>query len=343
MNPFAYTRANGQEAAIAAGRGAGAKFLGGGTNLVDLMKDGVEHPSTLVDVNHIGLNEVTGDAGGVRIGASVKNSELANHKVIVESYPLLSQALLSGASPAVAEHGDDGWEPDAEDALLLLYGHGLPCLQQAGAGEWVRGGGGVQPHSRDPGTDGRRAEVGEDLHCDASERHVRGAGGAGSGGRGGGGLRASGRFLCGSSIGCREMIRRGIRSCGADELIVAVTLPAAKFAKNSWVPEGARPAELCVCADERSGGAGDGWRRDQERRAGAGGAWRINRGCRGRRKQRWLASLLRRRCFARAAEAAVAGAKGYEHNQFKVELAKQCVARALGQGGDGGLNGRSLW
>ena len=70
MNPFSYERASGADAAIHAAIPHGARFLGGGTNLVDLMKYGVEHPTALVDVNHIGLDRVEASGGGVRIGAS---------------------------------------------------------------------------------------------------------------------------------------------------------------------------------------------------------------------------------------------------------------------------------
>ena len=99
MNPFSYSRAEAPDAAIHTLMAAhSAKFLGGGTNLVDLMKDGVETPAALVDVNHIGLDKVQASASGAKIGASVRNSDLANDAGIVQNYPLLSQALLSGAS-----------------------------------------------------------------------------------------------------------------------------------------------------------------------------------------------------------------------------------------------------
>ena len=100
MNPFTYTRAEAPDAALRAITAAhGAKFLGGGTNLVDLMKYDVEHPSALIDVNHIGLDKVDASAAGANIGASVRNSDLANTPAIVQNYPLLAHALLSGASP----------------------------------------------------------------------------------------------------------------------------------------------------------------------------------------------------------------------------------------------------
>ncbi len=98
MRPFAYERAADPAAAIAA-HGAGTMYLGGGTNLVDLMKLGVETPARLVDVSHLALDGVEELAdGGVRIGAAVRNSDLAAHRLVRERYPLLSEALLSGAS-----------------------------------------------------------------------------------------------------------------------------------------------------------------------------------------------------------------------------------------------------
>ncbi|MEO8689366.1 MAG: xanthine dehydrogenase family protein subunit M [Solirubrobacteraceae bacterium] len=98
MKAFAYERA--ADAAGAAAAGAhGATYLAGGTNLVDLMKLGVETPDRLVDVAglpHDAIEELSG--GGLRIGAAVSNADLALHPVVRERYPVLSQALLAGAS-----------------------------------------------------------------------------------------------------------------------------------------------------------------------------------------------------------------------------------------------------
>ena len=100
MNPFTYQRPETGDAAVQAAATHSAKFLGGGTILVDLMRYGVESPTALIDVNHLHLTEVTrASSGTTTIGASVRNSDLANHPVIREHYPLLSHALLSGASP----------------------------------------------------------------------------------------------------------------------------------------------------------------------------------------------------------------------------------------------------
>lgn len=100
MKAFSYERARTPaEAAAAVARQPGAKFIAGGTNLLDLMKLDIETPTHLVDVNGVGLDEIAkADGGGLRIGALVRNTDLAAHKTVRRDYPVLSRALLSGAS-----------------------------------------------------------------------------------------------------------------------------------------------------------------------------------------------------------------------------------------------------
>jgi xanthine dehydrogenase YagS FAD-binding subunit len=99
MRPFEYERASDAAGAVAAVTQPGTMYLGGGTNLVDLMKLGVETPERLVDVSRLPydrIEEVPG--GGLRIGAAVRNSALAADRTVRERYPLLALSLLSGAS-----------------------------------------------------------------------------------------------------------------------------------------------------------------------------------------------------------------------------------------------------
>jgi xanthine dehydrogenase YagS FAD-binding subunit len=100
VKPFAYVRAESvEEAADAYAAHPGARYLGGGTNLVDLMKLGVEEPATLVDVSRLPLDTVEElPDGSLRVGATVRNSDLAAHPAVRDRYPVLSQALLAGAS-----------------------------------------------------------------------------------------------------------------------------------------------------------------------------------------------------------------------------------------------------
>src|SRR5690349_7485220 len=80
-------------------QGADVRFLAGGTTLVDLMKLNVETPARLLDINRLPLDkiEATND-GGLKIGATVRNSDLANHERVLKDYPVLSEAILNGAS-----------------------------------------------------------------------------------------------------------------------------------------------------------------------------------------------------------------------------------------------------
>jgi xanthine dehydrogenase YagS FAD-binding subunit len=101
MNPFSYSNVSRPEEAVAAvARNRQAKFVAGGTTLVDLLRLDVETPDHLVDINALPLARIEPlPGGGVRIGAMVRNSDLANDPTIRKRYPVLSEALLSGASP----------------------------------------------------------------------------------------------------------------------------------------------------------------------------------------------------------------------------------------------------
>ena len=116
-----------------------AKFIAGGTNLIDLMKDDVEHPARLIDISRLPLKSVeeTPD-GGLRIGALVPNSDLAYHPLIEQRYPLLASAILAGASQQLRNMASTGGNLAAAHALLLLLRH-RDALQQARAGQRLLG------------------------------------------------------------------------------------------------------------------------------------------------------------------------------------------------------------
>ena len=100
MKSFDYVRATSvREAATAYAERPGACYLGGGTNLVDLLKLGVQAPDTVIDISRLPLDHIEELPGGVlRAGATVRNSDLAAHVLVRLRYPVLSQALLAGAS-----------------------------------------------------------------------------------------------------------------------------------------------------------------------------------------------------------------------------------------------------
>src|ERR1700675_1577317 len=101
MNPFTYLRAGDTAEALRLGAGSAAAYLGGGTNLVDLMREPGAGASTLVDV--IGLSDTieATDGGGLLIGAAVRNTALAEHRAVRTRYPMLTRAILAGASAQI--------------------------------------------------------------------------------------------------------------------------------------------------------------------------------------------------------------------------------------------------
>jgi xanthine dehydrogenase YagS FAD-binding subunit len=109
MQAFQYHKVSDIETAVGAGSAAGVKFIAGGTTLTDLMKLHVEQPTTVVDINSIPLNKIERTAdGGLKIGAMVRNSDLAHDATVQQEYPVLSQALLSGASPQLRNMATTG-------------------------------------------------------------------------------------------------------------------------------------------------------------------------------------------------------------------------------------------
>src|SRR5690348_3203708 len=99
MQPFSFTVAEDARTAAALGGERGTRFLAGGTTLVDLMKLDVEQPTRLVDITALPLADIRPlPDGGLRIGAMARNSDVAHHEVVRARYPMLSQALLAGAS-----------------------------------------------------------------------------------------------------------------------------------------------------------------------------------------------------------------------------------------------------
>jgi xanthine dehydrogenase YagS FAD-binding subunit len=137
MNPFTYERATAPaEAAAAAERHPGAKFIAGGTNLLDLMKLQIEAPVHLVDVNGLGLNKIepTTD-GGLRIGALVRNTALAADERVRRDYGVLSRALLSGASGQLRNRATTAGNLLQRTRCPYFYDTDQPCnKRQPGSG-----------------------------------------------------------------------------------------------------------------------------------------------------------------------------------------------------------------
>ena len=129
MKTFSYVRADDVDAALRAITDEpNAKFLGGGTNLVDLMREDIERPDTVVDITRLPLAEVEElPDGGVRIGAMMRNSHLAAHPEIRSRYPMVSQALLSGASGQLRNMATVGGNLMQRTRCLYFYDDAAAC------------------------------------------------------------------------------------------------------------------------------------------------------------------------------------------------------------------------
>ena len=129
MKPFTYERADSVQAAVAAAAAQpGAKFIAGGTNLLDLMKLQVEAPVHLIDVNRVGLDKIERtDDGGLRIGALVRNTDLAAHDRVRRDYAVLSRALLAGASAQLRNKATTAGNLLQRTRCPYFYDTAQPC------------------------------------------------------------------------------------------------------------------------------------------------------------------------------------------------------------------------
>lgn len=131
MQPFTYALATDPESAVRA-FAPDAHYLAGGTNLLDLMKEGVERPSSLVDVTRLALSRV-GPAvdqpgtGALSIGAMAKNSDTANHPFVRQHFPMLSEAILAGASAQIRNMATAGGNLNQRTRCPYFYEPALPC------------------------------------------------------------------------------------------------------------------------------------------------------------------------------------------------------------------------
>ena len=132
MIPFTYSRAGtAHEAAMAAAQGQ-ARFIAGGTNLLDLMKLEIETPTRLIDINRLPLDQVeTTPDGGLRIGALVRNADLAAHPVVRRDYGVLSRALLAGASGQLRNMATTGGNLLQRTRCYYFYDTAMPCNKRA--------------------------------------------------------------------------------------------------------------------------------------------------------------------------------------------------------------------
>jgi xanthine dehydrogenase YagS FAD-binding subunit len=321
MKNFAYSRAeNAQTAVNLISQNANAKFLGGGTNLVDLMRENIEQPDALVDVTGLPFNQIEELAdGGISIGAAVKNSALANHRTIRERYPFLAQAILFGASGQIRNMATVGGNLMQRTRCFYFYDEAANCNKR-------------KPNSGCDAIDGfnrMHAILGTSESCIATHPsdmcvalaaldatvHVEGKNGK----------RAMPFRDFHRLPGNTPHIETALQP---DELITSIQIPALDFPKNSLyrkVRDRASYAFALVsvaAALEVENGV------IKNVRLALGGV--AHKPWRAFDAEKILAGAeAKAETFRRAAEAELANAKGFAHNHFKIELAKRTVVSVL--------------
>jgi len=323
MNPFTYSRAEDAGQAITAiSSKPQGKFLGGGTNLIDLMKMGVETPNELVDINRLPLTQIEDlPDKRVRIGALARNSDVAEHELIKTRYPMLSQALLSGASPQLRNMATVGGNLLQRTRCYYFYDPAFPACNKRKPGT---GCGAFDGYNR------IHAILGQSEQCIATHPsdmcvalaaldaivRVRGSNGERE--------IAFGDFhrLPGDTP-------QRDTNLALDELIVAVDLPAMPFAARSHYLKVRDRASYAFALVSVAAALDLGPnKRINDARVALGGVahkpWRAHTA-----EKKLIGQDASEKTFHDAAEAELAPAKGYKYNSFKIELAKRSIVQAL--------------
>jgi xanthine dehydrogenase YagS FAD-binding subunit len=324
MNPFSFTQPKDIDGVLAALALDGARPIAGGTNLLDLMKESVMAPPQLVDINAIaeaGLDRIeeSGD-GGLRLGALARNADTAYHPLVRERYPLLSSAILAGASPQLRNMATNGGNLLQRTRCVYFYDVGVPC------------------NKREPGTgcpakhgiNRQLAILGTSEHCIAthpSDMCVA--------------LRALDAVVhVRSRVGARAIPFAEFHRLPGDrpeldstlqpgELIVHIALPdAARFAGHSaYLKVRERLSYAFALVSVAAALDLDGGTIRAARIALGGVAhkpWRVEEA-----ERELEGKQAGEAAFLLAAERILQGARGHGQNDFKLPLAKNAIVQAL--------------
>jgi len=326
MNPFSYSKPDDINQAINLA-GPATRFIAGGTNLLDLMKENVARPEHLIDITGLPLREVRATpSGGLLIGALVSNADLAWHPLIERRYPLLSQAILAGASPQLRNMASTGGNLLQRTRCYYFYDATVPCNKR-------------EPGSGCPAKDGLNrihAILGASDDCVAThpsdmcvalaalEAVVRVQG------RGGERIIEFADFhrLPGNAPERDNQL-------ADDELITGIELPAEGFAAHSSylkIRDRASYAFALVSVAAALELDGDVI---LDARLVLGGVahkpWRDTEV-----ESTLIGKPVSRENFVAAADALLKDAQPLEHNGFKIKLARRAIIRALSDAAVGG-------
>ncbi|MEG8244739.1 xanthine dehydrogenase family protein subunit M [Pseudomonas paracarnis] len=319
MNPFHYSRPTDVQQAVQMSSAA-SRFIAGGTNLLDLMKENISHPEHLIDITGLPLHDIQETAeGGLRIGALVSNADLAWHPLIEQRYPLLSQAILAGASPQLRNMASTGGNLLQRTRCYYFYDAAVPCNKR-------------QPGSGCPARNGLNrihAILGASEQCVATHPsdmcvalaalaarvHVEGRGGARV-------IEFADFHRLPGDAPQRD------NQLADDELITAIELPADHLARHSHylkIRDRASYAFALVSVAAALELDGD---EIIDARLALGGV--AHKPWRDRAVEAFLIGrTVSRETFSAAADALLQDAEPLEHNGFKIKLARRAIIRAL--------------
>lgn len=326
MNPFSYSKPEDVSQAINLA-GPASRFIAGGTNLLDLMKENIARPEHLIDITGLPLKEVRETAsGGLMIGALVSNADLAWHPLIEQRYPLLSQAILAGASPQLRNMASTGGNLLQRTRCYYFYDASVPCNKR-------------EPGSGCPAKDGLNrihAILGASAECVATHPsdmcvalaaleavvHVEG--------------RAGKRTIEFADFHrLPEDTPQRDNQLADDELITAIELPPARFTRHSHylkIRDRASYAFALVSVAAALELDGEVVR---DARLALGGVahkpWRDKAV-----EQLLVGKPVSRENFVAVADAMLRDAQPLAHNAFKIKLARRAIVRALSDAAVGG-------
>lgn len=326
MNPFSYSKPSDITQAVNLA-GPASRFIAGGTNLLDLMKENIARPEHLIDITGLPLKDVrVTDSGGLMIGALVSNADLAWHPLIERDYPLLSQAILAGASPQLRNMASTGGNLLQRTRCYYFYDSTVPCNKR-------------EPGTGCPAKDGLNrihAILGASDACVATHPsdmcvalaalearvHVQGRAGARV-------IEFADFHRLPGDAPQRD------NQLADDELITAVELPAPRFQQHSHylkIRDRASYAFALISVAAAVELDGDVIR---DVRIALGGVahkpWRDTAV-----EQSLKGQPVSRENFVAAADAMLRDAQPLAHNAFKIKLARRAIVRALSDATLGG-------
>jgi xanthine dehydrogenase YagS FAD-binding subunit len=321
VNPFRYSKPDTLRAAVELSS-AHSRFIAGGTNLLDLMKENLTRPEHLIDITGLPLADLSETpSGGVMIGALVSNADLAWHPWIERRYPLLSQAILAGASPQLRNMASTGGNLLQRTRCYYFYDASVPCNKR-------RPGSGCPARS---GLNRIHAILGASEQCVATHPsdmcvalaaldavvHVLGRGGPRT-------IEFADFHRLPGDAPDRD------NQLADDELITYIELPPAGFAEHShYLKIRDRASYAFALVSVAAALELDGPVIRQARLALGGVA---HKPWRDRAVESWLAGqAVSRETFTAAADALLQDAEALAHNGFKVKLARRAIVRALSE------------